>query len=591
MIDHQGEKKQFRTHQPTNKGLVCYAFYADCHHEVKPVTEGYRIALTYNLVQKGETFDELSEGKPYLVQALKNYFSESSEMQYGFKNPKWFVYLLDHQYTPKSFGWQKLKGLDRARIEDLRAAAIDAELDIHLCLAEVHETWDAYQEYNWGYPQRRYYADWDDEEEEEEEESNDDPEVGDLICDETTLNVWINSEGKKVNFGERYVSNSMISYTKENEAFDPFNSEYEGWMGNWGNTVDRWYHRAAVVLWPNEDAYVNQFVMQPEKTLRGLLKLFKASRTTEARVAYSKIETCLLNSSDRIDKALLFELATVLKNKQKATEVVKSIHLNDLNKNLAKSVVATVDHYGEKWLRDSLAYTQKSQCEWGPISDLAIVCSRFSKYPKLVRWLLDFQMGILNKDFEDLNRESNDALDRSRSSSVQLTAEFLKAASNASLEPTIECFLKNILSWDRLFTAFTLAKLADKVGGKARTGHSDLVKKLDDEAIPRLKEIVRNKRKDDDWSILESTECDSELSIKLTNFLQDPMQRQLVWPLATDGRKFIHRKIEAMKIPVTHTTRRTGRPYSLVLSKTKKLFEADKQRTKEAEKLLKKLTS
>src|SRR5262249_28033657 len=28
------------------------AFYADCEHEIKPVTSGYRVSLVYNLIQK-----------------------------------------------------------------------------------------------------------------------------------------------------------------------------------------------------------------------------------------------------------------------------------------------------------------------------------------------------------------------------------------------------------------------------------------------------------------------------------------------------------------------------------------------------------
>ncbi len=28
----------------------------------------------------------------------------------------------------------------------------------------------------------------------------------------------------------------------------PYESEYEGYMGNWGTTLDRWYRRAAVVV-------------------------------------------------------------------------------------------------------------------------------------------------------------------------------------------------------------------------------------------------------------------------------------------------------------------------------------------------------
>ena len=35
----------------------------------------------------------------------------------------------------------------------------------------------------------------------------------------------------------------------------PYQSEYEGYMGNYGNTMDRWYRRAAVVVWPWERAF------------------------------------------------------------------------------------------------------------------------------------------------------------------------------------------------------------------------------------------------------------------------------------------------------------------------------------------------
>jgi predicted 2-oxoglutarate/Fe(II)-dependent dioxygenase YbiX len=30
------------------------AFYADCVHEVRPVTDGFRLALTYNLIRRRE---------------------------------------------------------------------------------------------------------------------------------------------------------------------------------------------------------------------------------------------------------------------------------------------------------------------------------------------------------------------------------------------------------------------------------------------------------------------------------------------------------------------------------------------------------
>jgi hypothetical protein len=45
------------------------------------------------------------------------------------------------------------------------------------------------------------------------------------------------------------------------------------------------------------------------------------------------------------------------------------------------------------------------------------------------------------------------------------------------------------------------------------------------------------------------------------------------WPLAKDQRAHIHQMIDAHDLPVTHVTRRSGRPFTLVLTKAEALFE------------------
>jgi len=48
IVDHQGEKMRFQG-APSGKKLKLIAFYADCHHELKPVRNGFRVALTFNV--------------------------------------------------------------------------------------------------------------------------------------------------------------------------------------------------------------------------------------------------------------------------------------------------------------------------------------------------------------------------------------------------------------------------------------------------------------------------------------------------------------------------------------------------------------
>src|SRR5262249_56712398 len=43
--------------------------------------------------------------------------------------------------------------------------------------------------------------------------------------------------------------------TSTSVSLTPYQSEYEGYMGNYGNTLDRWYRRAAVARWPRARAF------------------------------------------------------------------------------------------------------------------------------------------------------------------------------------------------------------------------------------------------------------------------------------------------------------------------------------------------
>lgn len=52
------------------------------------------------------------------------------------------------------------------------------------------------------------------------------------------------------------------------EAYD---SEYTGYMGNWGNIMDRWYRRAVLVIWPRSRAFAIRAKGDPLAALGELL--------------------------------------------------------------------------------------------------------------------------------------------------------------------------------------------------------------------------------------------------------------------------------------------------------------------------------
>jgi 2-oxoglutarate-Fe(II)-dependent oxygenase superfamily protein len=252
IVDRQGERQRIQGAPAGNK-LKLIAFYGDCHHEIKPVRKGYRVVLTYNLVLGGtkDAADAVSVAFPAarLTDALREYFAARHKNG----RPKRWVYLLDHQYTPKSLDWKRLKNGDRLRAKALVKTAQVLKLDIHMALADIQEVWDAESEDGGWYSSRRRYSHWGDEDEETQESDEDSVmdgnyELRELIDDNIELKHWIDARGRSVRRRSEFVRSGELCWTTATSDLDPFKSEYQGYMGNYGNTLERWYHRAAIIL-------------------------------------------------------------------------------------------------------------------------------------------------------------------------------------------------------------------------------------------------------------------------------------------------------------------------------------------------------
>jgi len=95
--------------------------------------------------------------------------------------------------------------------------------------------------------------------------------------------------------------------------------------------------------------------------------------------------------------------------------------------------------------------------------------------------------------------------------------------------------------------------------------------------------LARPARAGDDWSIELPSGCTCELCGELRAFIGDPTQTTLEWPLAKERRRYVHGRIDTAELPVRHQTRRVGRPYTLVLTKTDALFERETQQRRRNE--------
>ena len=264
VVEH-GEHRA--TYRGSKAKLSCVAFYADCRHEIRPVTSGHRIVLTYDLVLRGEHAAVVVPPEPArghaqveaLAACLAEHFSEAPAPRWRNDHrssapPTRLVYLLDHQYTQRSVAWSRLKGDDAARVALLLDAAAQVDCEVALALADIHETrecyddsWEAYGG-QWG----GWYEDEEDESESDAGSGGDEGAIaeGELLDWDLSLGHWIDAAGGVAEPIGTRVHDDEVATSTPTSDFEAYESEYQPYMGNWGNTMDRWYRRAAVVIWP-----------------------------------------------------------------------------------------------------------------------------------------------------------------------------------------------------------------------------------------------------------------------------------------------------------------------------------------------------
>ena len=231
--------------------LAWAAFYADCVHEVLPITSGCRLVLVYNLRRKGRgrlprppSYDKETTALEGLLRAWCDETVKPDE--YG---PLKLVYPLAHAYTPAELSFAALKGADAAAATVLTTAAGDAACDLHVALLRIEESGAA--EYN-GYSRPRWRSRYDDDDEEDGDDEDDDEfRVAEVFDRSLTLSDWRRPDGGVVSLGTLAFSYGEVCPPDALADMEPDEQHFHEATGNEGASFERSYQRAALVLWPH----------------------------------------------------------------------------------------------------------------------------------------------------------------------------------------------------------------------------------------------------------------------------------------------------------------------------------------------------
>ena len=585
VVDQHGDRKVFRTPAPGTDHLTFIAFYSDCHHEVKPVTDGYRVALTYNLIFEAPSEPLVSRENPVLTDELKKYFSSDrprDDQSYQREHPRWLIYLLDHEYSQHSLNWHCLKGADRLRAQELLGAAEAIGLTAHLSLAELHETWATEWE-----PSSRYgrYRQDDD------RGADDHPPLTDLVNDECVLRHWISREGKSKELAGHFVPREMLCWTKAADEYEPFRSEYEGYTGNAGNTLDRWYHRAAIVLWKSSADISSLFAIDSRAALLEIQKTLSEDRET-GRKALRQILPQWETPSRGDDEAasVIMFMAAAADDPELASRLLAPLGMNAVSLKSAHAMAALMDAYGEAWFVERLEGWRKGQRRayygTGKIKDLLPLVEAFhGPYKSVAKWMIEHQLSeVLQQDKPGFREASAKEIKADIASRLETIGQLLKSARAAKEFAAYDTGIQHLIKNPRLYPAHYLVALILELLSEdsLEVRETKVTRELLDDVRSRLEHEVSVEQEKGDWSIRDRVPCQCEDCDELRKFLGDTRLQELVWPLAKDRRQHIHQIIDGMEIPVTHATRRTGSPHKLVLTKTDDLFEQRRKGAKAA---------
>lgn len=130
-------------------------------------------------------------------------------------------------------------------------------------------------------------------------------------------------------------------------------------MGNWGNTLDRWYHRAAVVVWPRDQAFANRAETSPAWALDELAAMASAGDASGAQGAAATLaplwdgtlHTRAPEERGRISglfgKALL--AADAVADAETAAMLLRPFRIENLTDAYVDSFGTIADGYGQQW--------------------------------------------------------------------------------------------------------------------------------------------------------------------------------------------------------------------------------------------------
>jgi 2OG-Fe(II) oxygenase superfamily len=236
---HRGESLTFSSSLGSDFGFSYAAWYSDVTHEVKTVTSGYRLVLTYNLIHQplAALLERQDKNSAKLISLLESWAVLCDEV-YPSKNepvewlpdeyndnddcPRALLYTLDHQYTSAELSFSRLKGIDQGQVSEARRACEKTGFSVFLVNIEKSEMGAVEEDWDSGYDRDSHHY------------------ISDLIESSLFLSHIIGPKGR-ITFSKEVTINNAIFVQEDPFPDEPDHEDFTGFTGNEGATATHIY--------------------------------------------------------------------------------------------------------------------------------------------------------------------------------------------------------------------------------------------------------------------------------------------------------------------------------------------------------------
>jgi len=594
------------------------AFYADCEHEVRPITQGSRVCLTYNLslVETGKKKQQAALMPPLYqreVVAAANILRAT--FRQGGASMK-LAWLLEHQYSAAGLSFARLKGLDAARVQVLSQAAERAGYATHLGIVHIEETGPAephFEMYGYG----GWHSGWRDDDGSDEEEDlteerkaavRDDFDVIEVSDAWHYVDHWVDAENRSVDFGKLPLKENELLPAGALDDAVPDEQRLTEATGNEGASFERSYRRAALVMWPRHrsaDVLLEggvRAVMPYLKDIAQRCSFPSASRAQRAAARSTAGRIVRAWKRERADAIGLMEgeepsrpdMVTVLG--QLADAALLEAFVNDIvvraydgseNEALAaNAALLGARRVGESFSKLACAHvpSRRGECvdllsrlvhKHDRALDSAWLSGLRNIAAAIIEALPQRQKRSAASDLDDGLGRPHDS-QRATESDTEMVVTLLDSLA-AIDAPDLRRAACNAVagahSFDSARVIVSALSLVHGRNDKPMSADGDYQHLWHQAARMLLARSEHAPEAPKDWRQEGRIRCTCDDCRELQTFVRDPMERTHRFRLRKDRRRHLHEQIQRHGLDMTHETERRGAPQTLVCTKTRRTHE------------------